>query len=209
MKKLIIILMALVMVAPMAVAADMNKALNKALEKEYKQKKKQLEKEKWTTMSSRTLDVSLLKHYQKLNDDENDAREVLGTGTAKSKNAAYQMASNNAMIKYAGDAGSSLKGRVMTDLFANGADNEADFDHFFSAYGRLVEKEIKGEMQESMALVRQLPNGSYEINTYYIISEHAAAKARMRALKSALEESEAAQKYADKISEFVNAGFDN
>ncbi len=207
MKKLIALIMTLALIVPSVMAADMNKTLNKALEKEYKQKKKQLEKEKWSTMGSRTLDVSLLKHYQALNDTENDNREILGTATAKSKNTAYQMASNNAMIKYAGDAASSLKGRVMTDVFANGVDSEADFDHFFSAYERLVEREIKGELAESFALVRQLPNGSYEVNTYYIISENAASKARMRALKNALEESEAAQKYAEKISEFVNAGF--
>ncbi len=206
MKKIIMLLLAVAIAVP-AINADLNKTLNKALEKEYKVKKKQLNKEKWTPMGSRSLDVSLLKHYQTLNDTENDAQEIIGVARAKSKNTAYQMAANNAMIKYAGDAASSLKGRVMTDVFANGVDSESDFDHFFSAYERLVEREIKGEMKESMALYRQLPDGTYEINTYYIVSENAAAKARMRALENAMKESEAAQRYADKISEFVNSAF--
>lgn len=72
---------------------------------------------------------------------------------------------------------------------------------------RLVEKEIKGEMEESFALVRERPNGTYEVEVFYVVSENRAAKARMRALENALKESEAAQKYADKLSQFVQEGF--
>lgn len=200
------LLMAFAIAVP-AINADMNKTLNKALEKEYKVKKKQLQKEKWNTMGSRSMDVTLLKHYQTLNDDQNDAREIVGIGKAKSKNTAYQMASNNAVIKYAGEASSTLKGRIMTDVYADGTNSEADFDRFFSAYERLVEKEMKGELTESMALFRELPDGTYEINCYCVYSENAASKARRRALDNALKESEAAQRYGEKLSEYVNAGF--
>lgn len=208
MKKFIILMLALVMAAP-ASFADMNKTLDKALEKEYKQKKKQINKEKWSLMGSRTIDVALLKHYQRLNDNDMEAREIVGTAVAKSKNNAYQMAANNAVVKYASDCGSTLKGRVMSDVFANGTDSEGEFDHFFAAFERLVEKEIKGELEESLTLFRQNADGTYEVNTYYVLSENKASKARMRALENALKESEAASRYADKISEIVNAGFNN
>lgn len=188
-------------------AGDLEKTMSKELNKEYKKKVKQYKKEKWDVVGSRTLEVSLLKHYNRLNDLDEDAREVIGMSRAKSKNNGYQSASNNAMVTYASQAGSALKGRVMSDVYADGANMEGEFDHFFAAYERLVEKEIKGELTESFALVRALPDNTYEFQVFYVVSESAAAKARMRALENALKESEAAQRYADKLSKFVNEGF--
>ncbi len=199
------ILMAFVMMAP--VYADTAKQLNKELEKEYKKKLKQYKKEKWNVVGSRTMEVSLLKHYELLNNDQEDAREIVGMSRTKTKNNGYQAASNNAMISYASQAGSALKGRAMTDIFADGANTDAEFDHFFAAYERLVEKEIRGEMQESFALVKTLPDGTYEFEVFYVVSESKAAKARQRALEGALKDSEAAQKYAEKLAGFVNEGF--
>lgn len=205
MKKLILFLMAICLTAP--VHADMNKTLDKELQKEYKKKIKQYRKEKWNVMGSRTMEVSLLRHYGKLNDPDSDAREITGISRAKTKNNGYQSATNNAVVTYAQQAGSTLKGRVMTDVFADGANTDAEFDHFFAAYERLVEKEIRNELEESFSMIKTLPDGSYEVQVFYVVSENAAAKARMRALENALKESEAAQKYADRLSSFVNEGF--
>ena len=205
MKKIIMMLLALVMIAP--VYADTNKALNKELEKEYKKKLKQYKKEKWNVVGSRTMEVALLKHYEMLNNPTEDAHEIVGMARTKTKNNGYQAASNNAMISYASQAGSALKGRAMTDIFAVGANTEAEFDHFFAAYERLVEKEIRGEMQESFALVKTLPDGTYEFEVFYVVSESKAAKARQRALQNAMKDSEAAQKYAKELSEYVNEAF--
>lgn len=207
MKKIIMMLLAVCLIAP--AYADANKDLQKELNKEYKKKLKQYKKEKWNVVGSRTMEVVLLKHYDKLNNLEEDAREVVGMSRTKTKNNGYQAASNNAFVSYASQAGSSLKGRVMTDIFADGANPDAEFDHFFAAYERLVEKEIKGELNESFALVKTLPDNTYEFQVFYVVSENAAAKARMRALENALKESEVAQKYATKLSEFVNEGFQN
>ena len=208
MKKIIMMLLAVCLLAP-AYAANPDKALQKELQKEYKKKLKQYKKEKWNVVGSRTMEVQLLKHYDKLNNLDEDAREVVGMSRTKSKNNGYQAAANNAFISYASQAGSSLKGRVMTDIFADGTNTDAEFDHFFAAYERLVEKEIKGELTESFAIVKNHPDNTYEFQVFYVVSESAAAKARMRALENALKESEAAQKYATKLSEFVNEGSKN
>jgi hypothetical protein len=45
------------------------------------------------------------------------------------------------------------------------------------------------------------------MQTYFIINEDAACKARIRAMENAARESEAAQKYAQKVSDFVREGF--
>ena len=141
------LLLAVCLMAPMA-TADTNKQLEKALNKEKKEKMKEYKKEGWKLFaSSRTLEVALLKHYDKLNTLGEDGREVVGVASKfKSKNIGKQMATNNACTTYAQQAGSSLKGRVVSDMAGDGTEAADEFDHFYGAYERLVEKEIKGEI---------------------------------------------------------------
>lgn len=203
------LILAVILMVP-AVEAE-NKQLQKALKKEYKAKMKEYKKEKWKLFgSSRTLEVALLQHYDQLNNLGEDAREVVGIASRfKSKNVGHQQAINNACITYAQQAGSHLKGRVVSDIAANGDDTSAEFDHFYAAYERLVEKEIKGEMTESYSIIRCIDpkTGEYEMQTYFIVNESAATRARIRAMENALKESEAAQRYAQKVSDFVKEGF--
>lgn len=210
MKKIIILILAAILCVP-AIEANTNKELQKALKKEYKAKKKEFKKGKWEIFgSSRSLDVALLSHYEKLNSLGENGREVVGIASRfKSKNVGHQMAINNACLTYAQQAGSYLKGRIVSDMAGNGDDSSAEFDHFYAAYERLVEKEIKGEMVESFSIIRCIDKstGEYEMQTFFVIDEDAATRARIRALENALKESEAAQKYAQKVSEFVNEGF--
>ncbi len=93
-------------------------------------------------------------------------------------------------------------------MAGSGVDTDKEFENFYAAYERLVEKEIRGEMKQSFSLIRTNADGTFEVQSFYIISEDAASKARIRAFENATKESEAAQKHADKISEFVRAGFD-
>ncbi len=209
MKKLLLLLVAFCVAMPATYAANKNKQLEKALKKEYKQKKKEFNKEGWKLFgSSRSLDVALLSHYDKLQNLAEDGLEVVGVATnVKSKNAGHQMAINNACITYGQQAGSQVKGRVISDLAANGTDATGEFDHFYAAYERLVEKEIRGEMKESFTIIKEMSPGIYEFQTFFIVSESAASKARIRAMEDALKESEAAQKHAKTIADFVRQGF--
>lgn len=208
MKKIIMILLALCMVVP-AVNAQNNKALNKEQKKEYKMKMKEYKKEGWKLYgSSRTLEVVLLKHYDKLNQEGEEKQVITGTCTkCKSKNVGHQTCINNACNIYARKAGSTVRGRIVSDIAGNGDDTSAEFDHFVSAYETLVEKEIKGELQESYTLIRENGDGNYEMQTFFIVDESAATRARVRAMENAAKESEAAQKYAKKVSDFVREGF--
>lgn len=208
MKKLIIILMALILAVP-AVNAQ-NKALAKAQTKEYKTKMKEYKKENWKIFgTSRSLDVALLTHYDKLNQLGENGYEVVGIcAKYKSDNVGHQAAINNACNTYARTAGSTVKGRIVSDMASNGDDTSSEFDHFYAAYESLVEKEIKGEMKESYAISKDLGNGEKTMQVYFIIDEEAATRARIRAFENALKESEAAQKYAEKVSDFVRKGFD-
>lgn len=208
MRKIVMFLLALCLVAP-AMEAQ-NKALEKELKKEYKDRKKELKKGGWEIFgTSRSADVTLLKHFDKLNTLGDDAKEVVGIASKfKSKNVGKQMAINNACLTYAQSAGSYIKGRVMSDMAGDGVDAEGEMDNFYAAYERLVEKEIRGEMDESYSIIRENGDGTFEMQTYFIVNESAASKARIRAMEEAAKESAAAQKYANQISEFVKEGFE-
>ena len=192
MKKIITILLMLAMVMPMAVAQ--NKLLEKAQKKEYKAKIKEFKKEGWKLYgSSRTIEVALLTHYDKLRQLGENGYEVMGEASSfKSKNVGKQMSINNACNIYSRNAGSHVKGRVVSDLAGDANNTDAEFEHFYAAYETLVEKEIKGEMQESFSVIKDNKDGTFSMQTFFIINEDAAVKARIRAMENAMKESEAA-----------------
>ena len=103
MKKTIQFLLIIGMLFACPVVNAQNKALEKARKKEYKLKMKEYQKENWKLFgSSRSLDMALLTHYDKLNNGGDGVREIVGIATKfKSKNVGKQMAMNSACITYA------------------------------------------------------------------------------------------------------------
>lgn len=209
MKKIILSLLAVVLAFPIATIAQ-NDLLSKALQKEYKTKMKEFKKGGWEIFgSSRSLDYALLNHYDKLNKGGDNVYEIVGIASAfKSKNIGRQIAMNNACVIYSSQAGSLVKGRVVSDMGADADNLSVEFDHFYAAYERAVEKEIRGEIRESFSIIRQNKDGSYEMQSFFIFDEDAALNARVRAFQNAAKESVAAQKYADIISKYINERVD-
>ena len=211
MRRIVVILLAVLLAAPMGNVSAQN--LSKAIKKEYKAKMKQLKKEKWELYgSSRTLEVTLSKYYETLDANPN-VREIMGLAPRfKSKSVGHQTAINDACRTYAQQCGSTVKGRIDSDMASDGLDVKSEFDHFYAAYERTVEKEIQGELQEKFSIIRQIDKEKgdpiYEMQTYFLVDEEAASRARIRAYEQALKESEAAQKMANKIGDFVKAGFE-
>lgn len=207
MKKIIYALLALAFILPSV--ANAKTPLEKAREKAYKEKLKEYKKEGWKPLGSKTLELVLLEHYDKLAQLGSNGHEVEGISTrTQSINTGKQMAINNAVITYGQEAGSTLQGRVIADMSANGVDTSAEFENFMAAYERLVEKEIRGEMVPSYTIMKENSDGSVQIRTYFIIEENQAQKARLRALKQAMQDSKVAADHAEQISNFVRQGFD-
>lgn len=202
MKKLIMILMALCLIVP-AAKADLTPKQEKICNNNAKNRAKELKKEGFTVMGSLPLQDALYKHFAKI---EMGATEQIGTGRAKSQNNGRQMCLTSAMAEYASKAVSQIKGRNVTDSYGNEVDTENDpeFARFYAAYERLTQKEIKGELQESCTVVRDLPDGSKEFRMFLTVDENKALNSRQKAMKEALEESKLAQNYAKQVSEFIN-----
>ena len=174
---------------------------------QYRKKLREIKKEGWELYgSSKTMKDVLRIHYEALNQE--GVFEVFGSATGiKSESIGQQMAWNNASINYVQQAGSFLRGRIATDNHAGGG-YHGEFNHFYSAYETLLQKEIRGELRPSYTLVRHNTDGTCQVMSYFIVNEEAAMNARIKAMELAASESEAAQRIAARISEFVKEGFD-
>ena len=205
MKKLVLMLMAVTMMLPMANAQELTKQQAKAVKKEVNKKMKEYKKKGFEIFgSTMTLETKLTQHYTKLWSKGDQVVEVPGFSQAKSRNLALNAAQNSAAARYATSAGQLIKGRVLSDEALNSADMTAEFDKFYAAFEGKVQQEIKGELRPSFNVAKQNADGTISVEAYYIVDEEAASRARIKAFELSKNESAAAQKYAQKISDFVN-----
>jgi len=193
---------------PQNVYSQSDKKFNKEMEKVYQKTTKELKKQGWKVSgTSLTLEASMMKHLRALNSDDKNKELVTEVSMCKSANVCKANALNNALVEYANNAGSYIRGRVTSDMFNNAsASVPEEFDHFYAAYERLVQTEVKGEVEFSFAVEK--PNGDGKTyRAYFIINEEKAGKARIRAIQRAAQETKIAQEYAEQVSNFVNEGF--
>jgi len=184
------------------------KQLQKALNKEYKQKMAEYKRENWKLSgSSRTLEVALLTHYQKLGEDSGNNVEFVGeVSQCQSINVCKQFALTNALNRYAALASGNVKGRIESILRADANMPQIEIDKFIAAYENQVKAEVDGVLTESYSIIKQ--NGaSNEYKTFFILNEEKAGLARKRALERSLLETKIAIREAEEISKFVNEGF--
>ena len=201
MKKIIMFLMAAFMLSVIPATAQ---ELSKSEKKSMKAKVKEFKKQGWQIFgSTNTTDLALEKHMIKMQSE--DAIEVPGTASSfKSKNVGKQMALNSAMTYYASMMDSEIKGKVVSDMQGDGEFSETEFEKFYAAFKRSVQTTIKDELKESFSIIRDKGNGTYEMQSFYIVDKKAASKARMRAIEQAAKESVAAQIYAKGIEKYLN-----
>lgn len=202
MKKIIMILMALCLMAPVA-NAELDKKTQKRVEKQAKTKAKDFEKRGYTIMGSLPIKEALIKHYTAM---EQGFTEQEGHGHAKSKNNGRQMCLTNAMSEYATKELSQIKGMSVTDAYGNEVPTESDpeFSRFYAAYERMTQKEIKGELQESFTVMKQNADGTYDFEMFMLVDDNKLKTQRQKALNEAIEESKLAEMFADQIRKYVN-----
>lgn len=204
MKNILTFLTALCFLMP-AFGQNYSKMTEKAQKKELKEKMKEYKKKGYEIMGSRTMEVALAKHYAKLNELGDNATVFEGISTrTKSKNLGEQMALNNATISYAQKAGSTVKGRVVSDNFADGTSGEGEFEKFYAAYERLIEQKVKHMLEPSYSIIKDNGDGTYEVQSFFIVNESKARIAREQALEAALKESELVGKYGVQIRSYAN-----
>lgn len=204
MKKFIYLILSMAFVAP--IYAQNNKAKEKAQKKEYKNKIKDYRKKGYEiTGTARSLEVSLLEHYEKLGSGKYEALTVTSQG-CPTINLCSRKSLADATSEYASMASSFVKGRVTS---AGGFDaseqrnDKTDQDKFFAAYEQTVSANVSNMLKKSFAVVRK-KGKTYDYESYYLIENEEARKARMNALEQAQAETEANVEWGETVSDFVN-----
>lgn len=155
--------------------------------------------------STRTLRGKLSEHYARM-DANPDLYEVIGTSTGcRSVTVCRAAAVNAACVEMAVKMGQDLRGKTMRDMgIDEGAEMPAEYNRFQEACIGKFQATVKGELEESIALIRKGANGlnSYEI--YFLVDRQSARKKRTQAIKDAIEESNLHQDYAKSVEKFIN-----
>ena len=174
---------------------------------ELNEKLQQLEQSGWQIHgSTRTLRGKLSEHYAKM-DANPDLYEVIGTSTGcRSVTVCRAAALNAASVEMAAKMGQDLRGKAMRDMGVDeGAEMPAEYNRFQEACISKFQGAIKGELEESFALIRKGMDGlnSYEI--YYLVDKQSARKKRSQAIKDALEASNLRNDYAKSVEKFIDS----
>lgn len=195
---------------PQVSYAQLDKKLQKKLQKErtnqYKDKIKEYQKEGWKLSgSSRSIEVALLEHYEKLAEEGN--KEFVGeVSQCRSINVCKQYAISNAQNSYASLASANVKGRVVSMLDGNAVTGE-EIDRFIAGYEKKVASDVGGALTESYAIVKDNGN-SKEYKVFFILNEEKARTMRAKAMERSLREIELSVDTGREISAFVNEDFD-
>lgn len=208
MKKVFSFLMCLaVLLAPMTVSAvdqsgQPTKKEIKAAQKSAKKSAKEFKKDGWKFNSAGDA-VSIVKnHLLKMEEYGGGGVELVGNANAmRSINLGKTRAQMAAINEYCRADQMALKIRL------DGMDkiiDDAQAESLINAYEGRVAAEIQGEVKHSFTVYKKNSDGTYEVQSFYILDKANAAKARIRAAKADAEFEKVAIQIAGDISKFVN-----
>lgn len=184
------------------------KQLQKERDKEYNKKIAEYKKEGWKLgADSRTIEVALLEHYQKMGQSDKNVEFTGEVSQCKSINICRQFALTNAQNRYASLASGNIKGRVVSLLRADANVPETEIDKFIGGYENHVQAEVSGILTESYSIVKDNGDGTKWYRTIFILNEEKASAARQAALERSLKETKITIDEANEISKFVEEGF--
>lgn len=155
--------------------------------------------------SSRTLRGKLSEHYAKM-DANPDLYEVTGISTGcRSVTVCRAAAFNSACVEMAVKMGQDLRGKTMRDMGVDeGAEMPTEFNRFQEACISKFQGAVKGELDESFAIIRQGANGLNNYEIFYLVDKQSVRKRRTQAIKDAMEESNLHKDYARSVEKFIN-----
>ncbi len=174
----------------------------KAAKKEAKLVAKRLTNEGYKLLELGDMQLQLQDYLTKA---KGGCKQIVGTAeSCMTINLGKTTALNNAINEYATMSGGIVKGRITSNASSI---NGTQVDDIVAAYERLVLKEIKGEIQTCVTLVRENKK-NYDVRVYCLVDYDAAHAARMKAMTLALEELKLSQEYGSQVSDWIDEGFE-
>ncbi|MCL2073859.1 MAG: hypothetical protein FWH18_08060 [Marinilabiliaceae bacterium] len=186
--------------------------------KSAKNSAKEMRKKGWEVVgSTRTIEDAFIAHYEKLTRTEGEELSGMAINCAVPANC-KTAAFNDAALNYARLTTGEIIERMNGDSNLDQAreDSAEEFNKFYQAFESYARASIKGIMGSTPSLSLQNKT-TKEFWVFYIVDAKGAAKARqeayelamkeaemIKALERATKQTEKAQEYARKISDFVN-----
>ena len=186
---------------PQAVFA--NKTMQKHLDREFKRKMKEYRKEGWKLAgSSRSLEVTLLQHYEKLNANP-DLLVIEGVATqCRSLGVCSQVALNDAQNYYARLVSGKIQGAFGTIIRANDNRPQDEINKMVGGLLNEIEADLSGILTPSYSIVRENgANKSYK--TYFFVDTQKVGEMIGATLERSIKETKLTIEEARSISRFV------
>ena len=194
----LIMIAAFVTIAPLC--GQTRRELND-IRKEAASAAKALKREGFKPIELGNIQTRLEKYFLKVNAG---CAQVIGVAdNCMSTNLAQVTALANAANQYALLAGGDVRGRIVTSTSSL---TGQQVDNIVSAFERLVEKDIRGELVPYLTAVRER-KGLIMARAYCIVDLDEAYQLRRRALEIALEEQSLAEQYGSMVSMWIDEGF--
>lgn len=198
-KVLVLMTMGILVCAPQSSVAQ---NLNKALQKEYKKKLKEYKREGWKIDSDRSEEVVLMKHFGKLNADEN-LKTITGVSSnCKSTNICRQAALNNAQNEYARLVSGKIEGAFASIMKVDANHPQEEIDKMVGSLVNEVKADVSGVLQSSYSVYRE-KGGTKEYKTIFIVNEKALIGNMEKVLEQSVKETKLTIEEASSISKFV------
>ncbi|MDL2262352.1 hypothetical protein LJC11_02490 [Bacteroidales bacterium OttesenSCG-928-I21] len=180
-----------------------NKALSKALDKEYKQTLKQYKKDGWKIdANGRSMEVTLLKHYEKLN--TNDLVVITGTSSrCNATNICKQVALNNAQNEYARLVSGKIQGAFASIIKANANRPQEEVDKISGGLLNEIEANVAGVLTPSYSIYKANSDGTKEYKTFYFVDEQKANEMLENTFERSIKETKLTIEEAKSIQKFV------
>ena len=138
----------------------------KALEKECKQFCKKLKEEGWTTwLPTEELSTAVGRYYDKLASSDDDLVTLLGVGIGKSKSIARRKAELHARSQYTLSKGGTHNAYFSSTEKSDGV--HADSTTLVLGSQTTASSQLKMPMPD-LCVCRQLPDGTTEVQLYYL-----------------------------------------
>ena len=196
------ILAFMLLIIPQSTQAQ-NKALSKALDKEYKQTLKQYKKEGWKIdANGRSMEVTLLKHYEKLN--ETNPMVITGAvSKCKSTNVCKQVALTNAQNEYTKLVSGKIQGAIASLLKQNANRPQEEMDKTTQGLLNEVEANVAGVLIPSYSIYKENSDGTKEYRTFYFVDELKAGAMLDNVFERSIKETKLTIEEAKSIQKFV------
>lgn len=184
-----------------AFAAD--KAIEKQAMKEAKVNVKTLKKDGWKLLGSGDLEMALYRHNIKKLEGQ---KEYIGTAdNVKEIDNGKKKALLSAQNEFAQVHCVAINGKILQDVGNLTGDETDEFNKFRTAVEGRIKGEIRGELQPSIILVRDLGKGTKSVQGWYLCDFENAKQVIRRAYEMELENTKLRNKICSEVSEWINA----